>query len=593
MKKIYKVLMSIALLFSLTTQLNIENNIYAQETNIDEKTEKTGTVGNTIAEIFVDNALEREVALYYNVSVNTVLTQEMADQMIEIDFSNSNIFNITGIEVFTNAEKLNLSGNEISELPTEIGNLTKLIEIDLSYNKITSLPESIGQLSNLLVLNINNNMLISLPDGIYNLENLESLKLENNQLKSLSEDIEKLSKLKFLSLKSNWELEQVPLNIVKMSNLYSLDLSLLGLNYLPEGVYDLPNLRSLDLTFNDLSTLPPGVTNLENLTDLVLKGNNFTTLPDNIGNLQELNNLDISVNELIALPEGISNLSKLTFLDASYNQITTIPTSFENVIKNKPQMNFEYNFLPSTYADAFNDISNSDVYEYNYQRSIYIDIYYNLYAKDYNISSLNDFESIDLYPYVALGSQAELLESHNLIMENYRDENGNSVNIEDYFENGQVAKNGSVFVQIRVTGEGMFPNNSDNAITKDSLELVFKKPNYYALDFDLNGAVGEVPIQQSLLEGEVAAMVADPVMDGYTFMGWNTQSDGSGVNGILGETAMPAKNVKLFAIWKQNNNLNVVSENPPSTLPKTGSSLNLFGVVSLFVIAVLGKLKFK
>lgn len=40
------------------------------------------------------------------------------------------------------------------------------------------------------------------------------------------------------------------------------------------------------------------------------------------------------------------------------------------------------------------------------------------------------------------------------------------------------------------------------------------------------------------------------VWDGFTFNVWNTESDGSGISYVAGDTfAMPAENVVLYAQW--------------------------------------------
>ena len=57
-------------------------------------------------------------------------------------------------------KKLDLSGNQLTALPEEIGLLTGLKELDLNENQLTSLPEEIGLLTGLEKLNLNNNPLV-------------------------------------------------------------------------------------------------------------------------------------------------------------------------------------------------------------------------------------------------------------------------------------------------------------------------------------------------------------------------------------------------------------------------------------------------
>jgi internalin A len=76
--------------------------------------------------------------------------------------------------------KLDFSRLGSSEIPAEIGQLTKLRILDLSRNRLTSLPESIGQLTNLEILDLRHNQLTWLPLSLLQLGKLKTLMLEGN-----------------------------------------------------------------------------------------------------------------------------------------------------------------------------------------------------------------------------------------------------------------------------------------------------------------------------------------------------------------------------------------------------------------------------
>ena len=58
---------------------------------------------------------------------------------------------------------LSLDGNQISELPTEIGTLTGLVELRLNENAITAVPTELAALTGLVVLYLDNNQLTGVP----------------------------------------------------------------------------------------------------------------------------------------------------------------------------------------------------------------------------------------------------------------------------------------------------------------------------------------------------------------------------------------------------------------------------------------------
>ena len=51
------------------------------------------------------------------------------------------------IEKLKNLTKLNISYNNITELPESIGNLTNLTDLNIGSNKLTKLPNWIGNLT--------------------------------------------------------------------------------------------------------------------------------------------------------------------------------------------------------------------------------------------------------------------------------------------------------------------------------------------------------------------------------------------------------------------------------------------------------------
>ena len=88
------------------------------------------------------------------------------EKLKSFDCSNNQISNINVISYFTHLEKLNCSDNEITELPENLGDLSKLIFLDCANNKIEKIPKSMSSLYLLQHLNLSKNELIEVPNEI-------------------------------------------------------------------------------------------------------------------------------------------------------------------------------------------------------------------------------------------------------------------------------------------------------------------------------------------------------------------------------------------------------------------------------------------
>lgn len=99
---------------------------------------------------------------------------------------------------------VDISSQELTELPQDILKQTQIEELDISNNEMTgSLPSEIGKLKNLKILNASNNQFTGIPAEIGQLEKLEILDFSNNKLTGLPLELGNLSNLQTLDLSGN------------------------------------------------------------------------------------------------------------------------------------------------------------------------------------------------------------------------------------------------------------------------------------------------------------------------------------------------------------------------------------------------------
>ncbi|MCX6848901.1 MAG: leucine-rich repeat domain-containing protein [Verrucomicrobia bacterium] len=166
-------------------------------------------------------------------------------------------------------------------MPTEIGQLSVLMELELSCNRLTSLPPEIAQLSKLKKLRLDENELTSLPPEFGSLSALRELYFSGNQLRSLPPEILKLVKLEVLWLYDN-ELTKLPPEFGRLSALKKFSLANNRLTNLPAEIGELKELELLNLEYNALEALPESLRELRKLKRLALHGNEALGLPANV-----------------------------------------------------------------------------------------------------------------------------------------------------------------------------------------------------------------------------------------------------------------------------------------------------------------------
>ena len=134
------------------------------------------------------------------------------------------MISINGKMINKDIKELDLSHNNLTQLPVEIGQLTQLTVLYLSNNKLTYLPVEIGLLTQLTVLYLYNNNLTQLPVEIGLLTQLTKLYLDGNQLTQLPVEIGLLTQLTKLYLVRN-QLTHLPVEIGQLTQLTELYLS--------------------------------------------------------------------------------------------------------------------------------------------------------------------------------------------------------------------------------------------------------------------------------------------------------------------------------------------------------------------------------
>lgn len=146
--------------------------------------------------------------------------------------------------------KLDLSGQHLTELPAEVGDLTALEELQLAHNDLVTLPTSLARLTHLRRLEMDFTKVVEFPRVILHLERLELLAINCTKLREVPEDLGQLEHLGILTLCAN-DLGALPASIFRLPRLTELIATDSHMTSLPV-LGDLPMISHVNLSANRL-----------------------------------------------------------------------------------------------------------------------------------------------------------------------------------------------------------------------------------------------------------------------------------------------------------------------------------------------------
>ncbi|CAH1959487.1 unnamed protein product [Acanthoscelides obtectus] len=164
---------------------------------------------------------------------------------------------------------MNISMKNIDSIPEECFNEAKEAKVycvDLCKNKFTIVPEGLKILANdLTELNLSENQIKELPDFLKDFAQLKFLDLSRNMLTGLPDSFTALTSMRELVLSNN-RLTSIPKCI---SGMVGLEILLLNENCIAsidiDVLQELKRLATLDLTNNSISSVPPQLGNMTQL----------------------------------------------------------------------------------------------------------------------------------------------------------------------------------------------------------------------------------------------------------------------------------------------------------------------------------------
>jgi hypothetical protein len=159
-------------------------------------------------------------------------------------------------EIFSLAdtlEVLDLSGNQLTELPADLHRLTRLRVLFCSDNPFTRLPECIGACEQLFFVGFKACRIVDVPAQALP-PKLRSLVLTDNRIETLPDAIGECAHLQKLMLAGN-RLKRLPASLARCKRLELLRIAVNDLHELPSWLLEMPALAWLAFAGNPLDDI--------------------------------------------------------------------------------------------------------------------------------------------------------------------------------------------------------------------------------------------------------------------------------------------------------------------------------------------------
>lgn len=283
-------------------------------------------------------------------------------QVIELNLANNGIFNMKPIAQhleasMKNLQELNISNNQLVELPKELAALEFLKKLDCSQNALAVIASEIFVgCCKIRILNVEQNNLSTLPDTLGKLNYLTMFHAAHNKLDSFPAALTSCIKLEHIDVTNNTIQKPLPKQFGALVNLDTLYLArnLLKDEDLPLELDKCAALRHVDLSMNLFrnlpSVLPSSVISIKmennkhlikatiskkmgfSLRVLDMSRTSIASLGDDAAYVaMTLNTLDLSYCDiLVQFPMVITKLKQLARLNLSYTKIATIPEQIKD-----------------------------------------------------------------------------------------------------------------------------------------------------------------------------------------------------------------------------------------------------------------------
>lgn len=194
---------------------------------------------------------------------------------------------------------------DLTTFPEEIYSLADSLEVlDLSDNQLTDLPDDLDRFSQLKILFASNNNFRHIPESVGRCRHLSMIGFKHNQIETVSETCLP-AQTRWLILTDN-NIQTLPDNFGRLGQMEKLALAGNRLSSLPDSMVDMHQLGLLRIAANQLEAFPDCLLTLPKLAWLAFSGNPFCPQRNEHADFQQVDSDDLELQKLLG--RGASGL---------------------------------------------------------------------------------------------------------------------------------------------------------------------------------------------------------------------------------------------------------------------------------------------
>lgn len=357
----------------LEKEMGLENEL-GGILNLGQDIENTDTNENYYSKKQKKTITEKIYLTDINIHLYDISDEDVINSIYSIDITSMNALAIV-FEQWSKMLKIQISNLNY------ICNFTNLVRITLNNLYINNLPNNLYMLKSLEYVDFSNNIIFEFKNSnalnwfnlntIFNFQLPKSVKILNLSklgLQYIPFTVYYITQLEELYIDNN-SITEIDYAGFKMSNLTKLQKFSIANNkitYIPDSFKFLKLITCIDLSGNKINKICKNLTALENLERLILVNCDIEYIDDSMCNLTKLTILDLTKNKLMNFPDCMCNLQLLEQIALQNNNLSVINPLISRLQK------------LSHLVISFNNLHEIDTNTFNLPNLVYLDLNNNL-----------------------------------------------------------------------------------------------------------------------------------------------------------------------------------------------------------------------